>query len=56
MRYKEDDEVMTPRGKGTIVGYSNNEYLINLHAKPGTGPFKFPANRLTKVPVAKDAE
>jgi hypothetical protein len=53
MRYKDGDDVMTPQGVGTVVGYSNNQYLVNLHAKSGTGPFKYSAQVLTKVPEQK---
>lgn len=55
MSYTVDQEVITPRGRGTVVGYSNNEYLINLHDRPGTGPFRYNASRLKPVPEGKQS-
>jgi len=51
MIYKVDDEVITPKGRGTIIRIDGNEYLINLHAKPGVGPFRYPATRIRRIPV-----
>lgn len=51
MIYKIDQEVLTPKGRGTIIDVKGNEYLINLHAKPGLGPFRYTFKQLTPAPV-----